>query len=445
MTFSYVVLKRLYEFCQVEPTLAEQFAHGESTADAEGLLSRLKVNVQPAEVKKLFAKLTTNSPTENPFLAAYLPKAQKIHADIDVRIAREQFTDPAFFRNLQITRNRIFLEEPMLRSYAYLRYYPLAWELSDGCGVQCPFCGLEAPALKKHFSYTKTNAALWKEVLIAAKELVGQVCASAPCYFATEPLENPDYKRFLTDFRSVFGTIPQTTTAIAERDPEQFRAFLAWIGKKELADAAVRISIRNRAQFYAIMSAYSPEELEDIELLPNNPESVRFYAASGRAKEKTGSLPYSISCIAGILVNMVRCTVSFVEPETPSEQFPTGIRIHESRQFSDAAEFRQALRVLLNMHVRDEIQIHDHLSFNTYTTLAHQNNEYTFTQQGMRCRMRVNKVLSQSLELCRKGTTLAEISKNVGINGFVLDDVKQKLDMLYTRGYLRCIHSGATV
>ena len=88
---------------------------------------------------------------------------------------------------------------------------PVAIELADGCSVGCWFCGVAAGRLADAWRYTGENAALWRGVLTVLRERIGAAAQWGFCYWATEPLDNPDYERFALDFADIVGRFPQTT------------------------------------------------------------------------------------------------------------------------------------------------------------------------------------------------------------------------------------------
>ena len=108
----------------------------------------------------------------------------------------------------------------------FMSHLPMAFELSSGCSVGCPFCALSAGRLAGLFRYTDENASLWRGVLAAAHRVVGDSAGRAPCYYATEPLDNSEYERFLEDYFAEFDRVPQTTTAAALRNIERTRHLL---------------------------------------------------------------------------------------------------------------------------------------------------------------------------------------------------------------------------
>src|SRR5205814_8046857 len=89
------------------------------------------------------------------------------------------------------------------------------------------FCGVSAGRKGADFLYTPDNARLWRDVLAVLRRVVGPAAATGFCYWATDPLDNPDYERFALDVAEICGRFPQTTTAQPLKDPERTRALLA--------------------------------------------------------------------------------------------------------------------------------------------------------------------------------------------------------------------------
>jgi radical SAM family RiPP maturation amino acid epimerase len=163
-----------------------------------------------------------------------------------------------------------------------LIYSPLCIEISDGCSVGCKFCAFSAKPLKSNFKYTKENTAEWRELLKALREIIGPAARWGTCYFATEPLDNPDYEKFCMDFHSVMGMFPQTTTAVPIRNIERTRKLL------EIARAngcrVDRFSILTLDTLAKVHEAFSPEELTNVELIVQNPESILNKSIAGRLR-----------------------------------------------------------------------------------------------------------------------------------------------------------------
>ena len=342
------------------------------------------------------------------------------------------------------TWERCCTESSLIRRNSHVMYVPFAFELSKGCSVQCPFCGFAAERHTADFRYTEENAALFRAIIRLASEYAGAAAACCPLYFATEPFDNPDYERFMLDFREITGSFPQTTTAVAERFPERLRGWMKQAGDQAIREhAALRISIRTLSQFRKIAAIYSPEELLGVELLPNNPESVHPCSASGRAAEgkaRTGSrnaMRYSICCVAGMKVNLVDRTVEFIEPELPDDRYPLGYSVRERRGFSGAEEFAGILRDFDRCYVHDSMPRSLQLRFNHSVDFSAEGDEWRFTGDG--CGYRIGKnifttAVVEGIKAHRSFTDSLVLFSLTTENGQKLYEAFNKL---YVRGYIR--------
>jgi len=82
----------------------------------------------------------------------------------------------------------------------YLTHPPIAFEISDGCSVGCWFCGISAKKFGGHYEYDERGAANWRATLEAARSVLGDAMMSGFCYWATEPLDHPQYDSFIEDY-----------------------------------------------------------------------------------------------------------------------------------------------------------------------------------------------------------------------------------------------------
>ncbi|MBY5336896.1 hypothetical protein HFO99_23710 [Rhizobium leguminosarum] len=141
----------------------------------------------------------------------------------------------------------------------------IAFELSEGCTGGCWFCGLSAGQFKGSYEYSKEHAGLWRGVVGVAREIFGSAANTGFCYCATDPMDNPDYDRFLFDYYQITGTLPQTTTAMPLKDLALTKRVL------ELFECyrcvTNRFSVLSTDQLNQIHAAFSPEDLMGVELV----------------------------------------------------------------------------------------------------------------------------------------------------------------------------------
>jgi radical SAM family RiPP maturation amino acid epimerase len=255
-----------------------------------------------------------------------------------------------------------------------------AYELSKGCSVGCWFCGVSAPQLTDHFLRTPQHARLFREVLEAVGSYSGTAAVESNfLYWASDPLDNPDYEGFADDFRGVFGTAPLFTTALALRDPERTRRLVASVfrfeGERPRVDRFSVLTLRQLEQIHAL---FSPEELACIECVSQNREGVVVKANAGRFRERAARSPKvaaerqqklsvlargvpghdgpgTIACVAGFLFNMVERSVKLIAPCNASERWPLGYIVFAEGRFGSGAELRALLERIVDEHMPQEL------------------------------------------------------------------------------------------
>ena len=432
--------KRLYELCLTDRKFAEAFAEGAPVP--EGLHISWPEEARDAIIFSINhpvdpdPKLDTN-PYIIEFRRRYLVATKYLHEQEDGLT----YNDTRLGKWNRAVENRVRLENYQLSRSENLRYIPITFEMSDGCKQNCPFCAVSAPRWKSDFLYTEENARLWKGVLKAAKEIIGTMALKGACYFGTEPLDNPDYEKFLIDFRDILGDIPQTTTVAADIYPDRIRSLMKLAGDR-VASAAFRFSIRSLAQRDRMFRIFSPEEMADVELMTNNPESFSAYSTAGRERGKKlpegkRGINYSISCIAGYRVNMARGDVELTEPEIPEDKYPDGICVLGRRSFRTAEEFAEALRDLSATYIHDEMPEDLPLFFNKYMSYERDGNMITLKADCRLAHMSGDRFMFAALEMLEKHPTFREICAAQGLGDFAATGLRQKFRNLYHRGYIR--------
>lgn len=264
--------------------------------------------------------------------------------------------DPAMraWRDRQL--HRCAGELGQARSEAII-HAPFTVELSRGCSVGCWFCGLSAGRLQETFPYTPENAAAWQDMLAVLREEIGPGAKWGFCYWATDPLDNPDYERFLDDFHARMGVIPQTTTALALRDPERTRRMLRQA--RGATPVVSRFSVLSPALLRRVHDTFSAEELMEVELVVQGSGSRVAKAVSGRARTeqreraRKEGLPVdqdvlagTIACVSGFLVQPLLRRVQLISPCRSGDRWPEGYIVFGERTFDGGEGLRQAIREL---------------------------------------------------------------------------------------------------
>lgn len=383
-----------------------------------------------------------DDPLKNPYVLAALARERCLKDHLDRYHSREGFASEKLHAYEQATRARCRMESRLVRQNQHIYYYPFGMELSKGCSVQCSFCGFAAEPHQGDFRYTEENRALFRSVIRIAYEYFGPILGCCPPYFATEPFDNPDYERFMTDFREITGLLPQTTTAIANRDPQRLRAWMETLGPYPLEHhAALRLSIRSLGQFHKIAALYSPEELADVELVANNLQSIHRYSDSGRAAghqegSRTASR-YSICCLSGVKVNFVEKSVMFLEPELPDEHHPLGYRVKEVRSFRDGESFAAILRDYDRLYFCHQLPWELPLYFNQNVNIQESEGVYLFLGDGCGYRIGKNRFTQEIVEGIRENRSFSEIVSWFPITSEDSQRLYAAFQELFARGYLR--------
>jgi radical SAM family RiPP maturation amino acid epimerase len=261
----------------------------------------------------------------------------------------------AAWRKRQISRARSELGE----TAQSIKHPIIAFELSAGCTVGCWFCGVGAGKFQESYPYTPETSRLWRDLLAECRKVFGSAAQTGFCYWATEPTDNPDYPRFIEDFRDVTGAIPPTTTAMPLRDLAMTRRILDL--HVQYGGLPNRFSILTLRTLDRVHATFSALDLLGVELVLQNAEALQDKSCVGRARDKPALLEKhnrkpvtddaTIACVSGFLVNMVGGSIRLISPVTPSKRWPLGYRVYGERRFKSAPEFRRAMDDLIVEHM----------------------------------------------------------------------------------------------
>jgi len=335
-------IKRFVEALAIDPALRDLAA-----TDARAVALACGVDLDPYSFQAVWQRLAGIAeadfvPPSERALAYYTTVGHKLGLR-QLILDECGHTDPRHARWRRRQIERCYNEIGTTKTEAIV-FAPATFELADGCSVGCWFCGVGATRLASWWPYDEANAAEWRQTLAGLHDLMGPGMRWAFCYWATDPLDNPDYERFVCDFHDIVGVFPQTTTAIGQRHLERTRSLLR---ASEARDVPLnRFSVLNVKQMKAIFAAFSAEDLRNVELIPQNTGSVMRKAVAGKARDKAEARAAelvaddgnTIACVAGFLINMVTRSIRLIAPCRSTPANPLGYVVIAEDRFADAAE-----------------------------------------------------------------------------------------------------------
>ena len=426
----YAVFKKLLETYQVDPDFRK-----DARGHAPGLFPAGEDKIMLEAILSI-CKGTTAEFTANPYVASFRERNLLRCRYVEESFGPSGFNDPDMYRYFIRTRNRCRMESEDIKRAGYIYYLPMAFELSKGCSIGCPFCGLNAVKWEKNAEFDKK---LWRGIIEAAFDLLGGIAGECPCFYATEPLDNPDYTGFLREVLDVTGRVPQTTTAASDRNPEKIKELMDFLGKERLKNGArLRMSIISKGQFKRIYELFTPLEIVDVELLANNPGSVTALSASGRGISLDGrrKIRYSISCLAGIRVSLASREMIFSEPVLPNDEYPCGVRQSGRTSFSDEADFPVKMKEMFKAYARPRITGDMKLKLNPDIGVYSSDGFIFLAGGGSAYRIKDTAENKSIIEALGNGVFREDVFRASGIAGAFRQQLYEFLDNLFFRGYI---------
>lgn len=347
--------------------------------DADAAVAKLGLPLRAAELKYLWDEETALSTPVGEIASSALRYRsfilEKIHYRQQLR-SDEPTTDRRFttWRRRQMRRVENELSELAASSIVHA---PFTIELCHGCSVGCWFCGIAAPRLDEIALYSPENARLFEAMLDALDELLGKAAGRGFLYWATDPMDNPDYEHYLVAFHDRLNAFPQTTTALPLKNIDRTRALLELSRSRQgMMD---RFSLLSLKQLERVHAAFTPEELVYVELVTQNRESHQPKARAGRALVEISERPLpsqsfvgnqtlagTIACVSGFLISMVNRTVKLISPCEASAKWPLGYIVFDERQFANGAEFREAIFGMVDQFMLDPLHGNESLAFHEF-------------------------------------------------------------------------------
>ncbi|MEM7671193.1 MAG: radical SAM family RiPP maturation amino acid epimerase, partial [Pseudomonadota bacterium] len=266
----------------------------------------------------------------------------------------------------------------------YIIHTPLAIELTDGCTVGCWFCGVGATKFVDALDY-EANKEDWRKTLQYLHDKTGNAGRWGFCYWATDPLDVPEYEKFATDFADVFGLFPQTTTAQAHKHLDRLRDLLPL--SEGLGCRVNRFSVLTERNLREIYDYFTPDEMVNVEIVSQMKEATIAKADAGdfrilamerdnvkereqeklavtakkmtegteTAQEVTLVQPGTIACVSGFLLNMMKNTVKLISPCRASHTWPLGYIVYDEASFDGPDDLNRVLDRMIETHMTTEV------------------------------------------------------------------------------------------
>lgn len=436
-------IKRFRERWRADPDFQQQFL-----TDPYQAVIHYNLNINSEDIKALWGEVIAERDAGKPAPLS-VEHDQKFYRKIKFDMFHTIATssrEPRFkaWRERQIARASSQMRKSI---HDEIPHMTAAFELSKGCSVGCWFCAVSAPRLGDIFTYSQENAKLWREVLGLLKDIHGSAAGAGFCYWASDPFDNPDYEKFCSDFYEVLGIFPQTTTALALKNPERTRSLL----KLSLEKGCMmnRFSILSLKILDQLHKEFSPEELAFVKLELQNPESDGIKADSGRAREynkrkaeknqETLDEPVqgTIACISGFLFNMVERSVKLISPYNADDRWPLGYRIYEEGTFTNVDDLKTLLEGMIDRHMPLTVRPNDLISFRRDLKYESLPDGFQVSTRFKTQKFRSAPYIKQLGEVINKGDkTVEEIASLFNVCGVPSLYIFQSLNLMFKNGIL---------
>jgi radical SAM family RiPP maturation amino acid epimerase len=358
-------IKRFRERWRADPQFRASFRY-----DPGGTAAAWGLKAAPEEVRPFWDERHRDG--RSPVIERYLA----FHRQWTQRVRERLRAVPTDSRLAAWRQRQIYRLNLEVGAWSFHPHITASFELSRGCSVGCWFCSSSPPKLSDVFRYTAENARLWREILESARAVSGPTLAKLSiCYSGTDPFDNPDYERFLDDFKAINGDSPITSTALAVRDPERTRSLIGICGPNQLRFSVLSVGMLNR-----IHKAFTAEEMLLVLVSLRNEGAVDShlmrFAGRAREREKTyrkhrpgEPLIHTPACVSGFRFNLVDRVIQLVSPCGPDDRWPMGERVYDEAQFDDANDVRRILEEMMARHMPVEpdeertLRFHRHLQY----------------------------------------------------------------------------------
>ena len=249
-----------------------------------------------------------------------------------------------------------------------ISYIPFAMELTVGCSGGCGFCGFSAGRLKEQGTTYKQQEGLYTEILEHMKELAGKEYGQhGILYWATDPMDQKEYEKYAMKFREVMGTLPCTTTALAEQKIDNLKRLIKLYKTSEKDNYwKLRVSIRSEKAYRLLKDQLNRNEQAIIEINPQYGWLEQTFAKAGRAYEGQSIEEQqrhggSIACVTGFEISLPLRRIRLITPCLADEVNKNGYRIISEETFDTSQDFKDKVDNMISEISKPNLEPNDYI------------------------------------------------------------------------------------
>lgn len=277
------------------------------------------------------------------------------------------------WRNSQARRYQS--EDNSLRA-SKITYIAFAIELTDGCSGGCNFCGFSAHSLRKNQMSYEENQNNYRILLKEFSNLAGKEYAkTGVLYWATDPLDHPQYSLYAKDYAEIIGIYPHTTTAIAENNIELIKNIIREQRDYNKKPWNIRISLRSEKAYQYLCENLTLEDRSIIQMNPQYKSRQTSFARTGRAFKNSSMNDQAvhggtIACMTGFLASLPKNKIELITPCMANTKNINGYRILQTTVVDESTNIHKALAKTIKDADEPTIDNKSLISFNAPTSVA---------------------------------------------------------------------------
>lgn len=277
------------------------------------------------------------------------------------------------WRNSQAKRYQS--EDNSLRA-SKITYIAFAIELTDGCSGGCSFCGFSAHSLRKKQMSYEENQNDYRILLKEFSNLAGKEYAkTGVLYWATDPLDHPQYSLYAKDYAEIIGIYPHTTTAIAENNIELIKNIIREQRDYNKKPWNIRISLRSEKAYQYLCENLTLEDRSIIQMNPQYKSRQTSFARTGRAFKNSSKNDQAvhggtIACMTGFLASLPKNKIQLITPCMANTKNINGYRILQTTVVDESTNIHRTLAKTIKDADEPTINNKSLISFNAPASVA---------------------------------------------------------------------------